>query len=268
MNNHPISAIKKAARRILGSYFFRCILASFVTGTGIILVFDYILDGAIQVENAFDISAFYQSIASASSYEEMYRTIYGNIYSTVSALGYDVYSTMLRRFVLASIVSYLIRLLYNFLVVYPFEVGCCRFYMDAHYKEPAHKALIAGFSENYVNVIIVQLLRHLKVFLWSLLLFIPGVIKNYETFMVPYLLAENPDIDRKEVFRLSREMMNGNKLNVFVLNLSFIGWIILSTFTGGAAYIFFVGPYYDASLANIALRIRAEHKSKEGEENN
>ncbi len=266
MYNHSISSIKKAARRILGSYFFRCVLASFATGTGIILIFNYILDGTMQVDNAFDISVFYQSLINSSSADELYQSIYSSIASMVSAIGYDAYSAMLRRFALATVISYLIKLTYNFLIVYPFEVGGCRFYMDAHYTEPKYKTLLTGFNGNYLNVVLIQFLRRLKVFLWSLLLIVPGVIKNYETFMVPYLLAENPDIDRREVFRLSKKMMDGNKLNLFILNLSFIGWLMLSTLTGGVAYIFFVGPYYDASLANMAMRVKSEYNSNTGGE--
>lgn len=266
MYNHSISSIKKAARRILGSYFFRCVLASFATGTGILLIFNYILDGTMQVDNAFDIGVFYRSLVTASSAEELYSSVYDSISSIVNAIGYDAYSALLRRFALATVISYLVRLMYNFLIVYPFEVGGCRFYMDAHYTEPKYKTLLTGFSGNYLNVVLIQFLRRLKVFLWSLLLIVPGVIKNYETFMVPYLLAENPDIDRREVFRLSREMMNGNKLNLFMLNLSFIGWLILATLTSGVAYIFFVGPYYDASLANMAMRVKSEYNNNAGGE--
>lgn len=261
MGEHSISSIKKAAKRILGSYFFRCILASFITGTGILLIFNYILDGSIQVSNAFDTEAFYQSLMSASSVDELYSTIYNRISSLVQSVGYDTYSIMLRRFAIASIVSYLIRLMYNFLVVYPFEVGNCSFYMEGHYKEPKFRTLITAFEKNYLNTVLIQFLRHLKIFLWSLLFIIPGVIKSYETFMVPYLLAENPDIDRREIFVLSRRMMDGNKMNLFILNLSFIGWMFLSMLTSGLAYIFFVGPYYDASLANMAMRIKAQYNN-------
>ena len=116
MGEHSISSIKKAAKRILGSYFFRCILASFITGTGILLIFNYILDGSMQVSNAFDTEAVYQSLMSASSVDELYSTIYNRISSLVQSVGYDTYSIMLRRFAIASIVSYLIRLMYNFLV--------------------------------------------------------------------------------------------------------------------------------------------------------
>lgn len=60
---------------------------------------------------------------------------------------------------------------------------------------------------------------------------------------------------------MSRRMMDGNKMNLFILNLSFIGWIFLSMLTSGLAYIFFVGPYYDASLANMAMRIKAQYNN-------
>lgn len=263
MNNHSITSIKLAARRIIGTYFFRCILASFITGTGILLVFNYLLDGTVRVDNAFDTEAFYNAVLTADTPDDIYAYIYNSISSLISSIGYDVYTTMLRRFALAVIISFLLKLMYQFLIVYPFEVGNCRFYIDAHYSEPKYKQLLHGFTANYVNVILIQLLRQLKIFLWSLLLVIPGIIKSYETFMVPYLLAENPDLHFRDAFDTSRRMMDGNKLNLFLLNLSFIGWMLLSTITGGIAYIFFVGPYYDASLANMALRIKAEYTERQ-----
>lgn len=101
----------------------------------------------MQVSNAFDTEAFYQSLMSASSVDELYSTIYNRISSLVQSVGYDTYSIMLRRFAIASIVSYLIRLMYNFLVVYPFEVGNCSFYMEGHYKEPKFRTLITAFEK-------------------------------------------------------------------------------------------------------------------------
>ena len=64
----------------------------------------------------------------------------------------------------------------------------------------------------------------LYTFLWSLLLLIPGIVKAYEYRMVPYLLADYPELSTEEAFRISREMMNGEKMNTFILDLSFIGW--------------------------------------------
>lgn len=78
---------------------------------------------------------------------------------------------------------------------------------------------------------------------------IPWIIKTYEYLMVPYILVDNPDMDRKEVFALTKEMMTGHKWEAFVLNISFIGWYALGFFTCGVLYIFYVEPYKAYTLA-------------------
>ncbi len=113
----------------------------------------------------------------------------------------------------------------------------------------------------------------IKVLLWSLLLVIPGIIKSYEYHMVPYILSENPGMPAREVFARSRDMMYGNKWAVFVLDLSFLGWIFLA---GGAAMILesmtildfvsfgmisllpvcFIMPYISATKAELYGHIR------------
>jgi hypothetical protein len=88
-------------------------------------------------------------------------------------------------------------------------------------------------------------------FLWSLLFIIPGIVKSYEYRMIPYLVADNPNLTYKEAFAESRRMMQGNKWRTFVLDLSFIGWHLLSALTLGILELFFVHPYQN--LANAAL---------------
>ena len=80
---------------------------------------------------------------------------------------------------------------------------------------------------------------------------IPGVVKSYEYKMIPYLLAEYPDMSTKEVFSKSREMMNGQKMDTFILDLSFIPWSVLSAITAGIAGFFYVSPYKDATYAEL-----------------
>ncbi len=69
--------------------------------------------------------------------------------------------------------------------------------------------------------------------------------------MVPYILAENPGMDRKEAFLISKQMMEGQKWEAFVLDLSFIGWNILSVFTCGILSVLYVEPYYQATIAEM-----------------
>ncbi len=83
----------------------------------------------------------------------------------------------------------------------------------------------------------------LFIFLWSLLFGIPGIVKSYSYAMTPYILAKYPEIPAKEALKLSMKIMHGRKAELFVLQLSFIGWSILSLFTMELLSLFFVAPY-------------------------
>ena len=125
----------------------------------------------------------------------------------------------------------------------PLRLGCQRFFRK-NLDEPANMSnIVFAFDSNYKNVVKTMFLRDIYVFLWSLLFVIPGIIKSYEYRMVPYLLSENPGMSDKEAFAESKRLMNGNKWKTFVLDLSFIGWDILSLFTCGILNVFYVNPY-------------------------
>lgn len=118
------------------------------------------------------------------------------------------------------------------------------------------------FTNGYwKNVAITMFLKDLFVFLWSLLLVIPGIVKGYEYRMIPYLLAENPEMDYKEAFAKSKEMMTGEKWNAFVLDLSFLGWFILSVCTLGILGLFYVNPYFHQTCAELYLTLKESGNS-------
>ena len=89
-----------------------------------------------------------------------------------------------------------------------------------------------------------------------MLFVIPGIIKGYEYRMVSYILADQPELSRKEAFQLSKQMMKGQKWNAFVLDLSFIGWYLLCLVTCGIAGIFYVYPYVFATDAELYLALK------------
>ncbi|MDE7016815.1 MAG: DUF975 family protein, partial [Lachnospiraceae bacterium] len=93
--------------------------------------------------------------------------------------------------------------------------------------------------------------RYLHIFLWALLFLIPCIYKKYQYYMVDFILAENPDMDTKEVLEWSKRMMDGHKWDAFVLDLSFILWHMLSTLTCGILEIFYVKPYIYLSRASL-----------------
>ncbi len=141
-------------------------------------------------------------------------------------------------------------------LINPLEVGVNRFFVQNLKQDANLREICFAFDHNYLNCIKTLFFRDLFVFLWSLLLVIPGIIKAYEYRMIPYILGDNPNIDREEAFALSNMMMQGNKGKAFVLDLSFLGWYILNGMTLGILGIFYVNPYVNQTNAALYLKLK------------
>lgn len=100
-------------------------------------------------------------------------------------------------------------------------------------------------------------LMDLKTLLWLFLFIVPGVVKAYEYSMIPYLLAENPNLSASEAFSLSKQMTTGQKMDLFVLDLSFIGWGFLGLICCGIGLLF-VQPYPEATKAEVYLILKQQ----------
>ena len=132
------------------------------------------------------------------------------------------------------------------------KMGGYRFFILNQTAQPGIGTLFDGFrSGHYVNIVLTMFLRDLFTTLWSLLLVVPGIVKHYEYLMVPYIIAENPAMDYKEAFQISKQMMDGEKMEAFIMDLSFLGWYLLSAVTCGLLAIFYVNPYVQASFAEM-----------------
>ena len=145
----------------------------------------------------------------------------------------------------------IVALIVGIFLLYPLEVGARRFFITNRVSNAQIDQVGIAFSSNYLNIVKTQFLRYLFTYLWSLLFLVPGIIKSYEYRMIPYILAENPSINWREAFRLSKAMMDGQKWNAFVLDLSFIGWHILSAFTFGLLDLFYTNPYQQQTNAEL-----------------
>lgn len=154
-------------------------------------------------------------------------------------------------------------ILLSIFIVNPLAVGASRFYLHSFEERPQFKELFYAFENHYNNVVTVMLLKDIFTILWSLLLLIPGIIKAYEYRMVSYLLAENPALESAKAFALSRQMMYGQKWKAFVLDLSFLGWEILSTMTMGILGIFYVDPYVQLSHAALYRKLSGKDRTPE-----
>ena len=124
-------------------------------------------------------------------------------------------------------------------------------------EKPVVKDLFAGFSSNFLNNLAAGVLVSVFTFLWSLLLIIPGIVKAYSYSMTYYILNDNPGMDAIKAITASRKMMKGHKMELFVLHLSFIGWIILSCFTFGLLMLY-VTPYMQEAQAAFYEKIKAQ----------
>ena len=133
----------------------------------------------------------------------------------------------------------------------PVEVGGKRFFVTNLNRKAEIGELGFAFDHNYMNIVKTMFMRDIYTLLWGLLFIIPGIVKSYEYRMIPYLLTEHPDLTKEEAFARSRAMMSGQKWKAFVLDLSFIGWEILSAMTLGILHVFYVKPYRDMTDAAL-----------------
>lgn len=155
-------------------------------------------------------------------------------------------------FFIAAIVA-AVELLYN-----PFYVGVQRFMLKSVDDRAQVKETAYGFDHSYKNVVKTMFHRDLRVFLWALLLVIPGIYKKYQYRMVSYILAEHPDMGYREVLQMSKDMMNGEKWRAFVLDLSFIPWHLLGMITCGMVELFYVNSYVRLTDAALYRAISAK----------
>lgn len=127
--------------------------------------------------------------------------------------------------------------------VNPLRVGASRFMLKSADDRGNVAELGFAFDHSYMNIVNTKFFCNLHIFLWVLLFIVPGIYKHYQYYMVDYILAENPHMQRKEVLERSKSIMSGQKWKTFVLDLSFILYHILGIITCGLAEIFYVKPY-------------------------
>ena len=156
-------------------------------------------------------------------------------------------------------IASILGILYTIFIGNVIVVGKSRYFIKNHDVNPELGEIFSGFKGNYLNVVKIMFLMNLKILLWLFLFIVPGFIKAYEYSMIPYLLAENPNLSADEAFSLSKQMTTGQKMDLFVLDLSFLGWIILGLICCGIG-ILFVLPYPEATNAEVYLILKESVK--------
>ncbi|MCR2805979.1 DUF975 family protein [Paenibacillus soyae] len=138
----------------------------------------------------------------------------------------------------------------------PLEVGSIKYFKRSSEREANLNHLGYAFNgSRYMDIVKAMFWRGLLNFLWYLLLIIPGIVKAYAYSMVPYLLADNPNIGTRRAVDLSNQMTRGHKFRMFVLDLSFLGWILLGVLACGIG-VLFVLPYINQTKAELYMALR------------
>lgn len=161
--------------------------------------------------------------------------IYSAIEAVVSFLGYIFYIVYIAQLIILG----------------PFALGFAIVSTDIvrGNGNPQVQSFFGGFK-NFGSAFLLNLLNAIFVFLWSLLLIIPGIIKAYAYSMSFYILRDNPEMSAGDARRASIEMMQGNKWRYFCLMFSFIGWYLLSILTFGILF-FWIIPYTETAKAEF-----------------
>ena len=143
----------------------------------------------------------------------------------------------------------------SFIIIPAFSLSLCMIYLKLAKKEEISVGeIFSGFNKTG-KALWLNILVGFFTFLWTLLLIIPGIIKQYAYSMSFYILADNPELTAREALSKSKEMMNGHKWDLFVLQLSFFWWYLLVGITFGIAAIY-VTPYITATTANFYNSIK------------
>lgn len=147
--------------------------------------------------------------------------------------------------------------IFTILVADPLIVGGKKYFLKAREGENTKVWIIGEVfqKEDWLHIAWIMFLRNLYNALWYLTI-VGGIIKTYEYRMIPYILAENPKVTRKEAFQLSKQMMRRNKWKTFILDMSFFGWNFLSVLTFGVLSILYVNPYNAATIAELYVELK------------
>jgi uncharacterized membrane protein len=145
----------------------------------------------------------------------------------------------------------------------PLAVGLCAVVLSlVRTGSTKIETLFSGLTNGFVSRLLANLLMSIYIALWSLLLWVPGIIKTYSYAMTFFIMQDNPGIGANEAITRSRQMMKGHKWQLFCLHFSYIGWILLSCLTFGILFLWVI-PSMEVATAEFYESIKGETAAAE-----
>lgn len=170
----------------------------------------------------------------------------------------DAINSYYQRIVINPFIGYSLSFISLF-VLLPLAVGysnSMRVLLETGDNRLTNNSFSLGFG-NWLHVVWGMILSTIYIFLWTLLLVIPGIIKSYSYALTPYILVEHPEMSANEAIEESMRLMDGHKFDLFYLQLSFIGWAILSILSLGLGFFWLI-PYQMTAQAAFYRDIKNE----------
>ena len=128
------------------------------------------------------------------------------------------------------------------------ELGYARFLLRQHDRKELRFSDLFSQFDRFGTGFAQKFLRILFTMLWTLLFIIPGIVKGLSYAMTPFILEEHPELTASQAIKESMKLMNGHKMDLFILGLTFIGWSFLACLTAGIGFLF-LNPYMNAAYA-------------------
>lgn len=256
-NNIKVVILMYWERKVLKSRAKNVLRYSYWTVFLVMLLFS-IATAMFGFSNPFEISVDVDTgLQILSPVDKIYNSLI-----TISPQLYNIMQSVYPIIVSVVVVSLVISIGVTIFLLNPISVGINRYlYYNSKSKAKAG-TVFSVFSKHYIKTVAVTLTVDLIIIIGYLLFVIPGIILSYALRMVPYIIAENPNIPLGRALELSYNMTNGQKLDMFILDLSFLGWIMLGALCLGVG-VYFVLPYVQATEAELygALRLRAAREN-------
>ena len=181
----------------------------------------------------------------------------GSIYLVGFSVLKNLTNSSATSLTISIIIAMIVYFIFWYYIVNVFQVLTRRMFLEGrtYKKVPFSRLMFLKRTKKWNKVSRAMLRKDIFLSLWYLTI-IGGMIKEYSYLMVPYILAENPDIKGKDAIKLSREMMKGHKFEALKIELSIIGWDILGIITFGIANILFVNLYKQAIFSEFYVELR------------
>lgn len=139
------------------------------------------------------------------------------------------------------------------------ELGYAKFLLKQHDKKELQFSDLFSRFDRFGTGFAQKFLRTLYTVLWTLLLVIPGIVKSLSYAMTPFILEDHPELTASEAIKASQKLMDGHKMDLFILGLTFIGWDLLACLTMGIGFLF-LNPYINAAYAAFYRSISGQRQ--------